>query len=1315
MTKADLPAVAPTANASAPAARSLGDGALAPSPLQLAMIRAARNGDAPWANLEQLVIHDPAPVPPAHVVARALDTLARRHPGLRLVAADGPDGEPVLVPRARFVPAMATCDWSALTPQAQEAALADWLARDRAAGIDLTASPGWRVLLADLGRQGHACVLVAHHALLDGPSLARVAAELCDLVEGRPPAGPPPPGPRDFAAALAGLSEGSQARAAALLSGFDRPTRLTAPGARAAGRMQSAGVRLGRPVAQALHERARSCGGTFALVQAVWALLLARWTGEDDVAFGLTLGGRNLIPGFEATVGCLIATLPQRVPLADLPDLDTLALRLRTRTAELRRLHAASADDLRRWAGLAPGMPLFDHVLVFSRTTVGRQAAALGCGWERRRAQLHEEGDMPLTVAVYDEPDLPIEFEFDPTAIAPARARQLLDHFGRLLAAAAAAPAGAPLGSLAMLAPAEAARLDRLARPDRAADPAPADLAAAIFGRARQRPGAPALIDGALRLSRASLAGRARALAHRMMRAVPPDGRVALSLPRGADYAAAVLAGLAARRTVVPLDPAMPAELRAELARAAGVAALVAPEALPGLPVPLLAPDAAEAAVAPDLPAPGPDAPAYVIHTSGSTGRPKGVIGRHGALAAHAAAIVAAYGLTPADRVLAVAAPGFDVALEELLPTLLAGAAVVVAGPEAMGSVGALLELVAAERVSVLNLPASLWHLLTDEMARCRLALPPSVRLVVTGSERVAPGALALWQRLAPGVRWINAYGPTEATITALAYPVEAHAPPVDPGAEVPIGRPLAHATARVLAFDGSDAPEGAPGQLWIGGEAVTLGYLDRPDETAAAFCPDPGGGPGARRYATGDRVRWRPDGALEFLGRRDRQIKLRGHRIDIEGVERALGALDGVRAVHVAADPSGGRLIAWVDGPVAQDGPEAAARLRAAAARRLSGPALPVLVVMAALPLRPNGKIDPSRLPPPPAGPARPAALPPALRAAGPGAERVAAVAAVFAEVLSADEIDPDADFRDLGGHSLAALKLAGAIESRFGRRTRTTDLYRNPTARLMAAHLDAPASGPHYVVPIQPHGTGVPFFAVHVLGEKEGLFRPLAAALGPDRPVLGLTMGPPRDPDAVRVETVAQAYFEDIQRHYPTGPLALGAVSMAAYFAFDLAQRLLAAGRDVRLLAVLDAEGPGGRPALRGRAKLAAHLRQMRRRGTGHLWSVLRARLDRLRFARDLALSGPDTVNGAVLVLANVRAVEAYRPQPYPGRIAVFRAAESFWDSPEAIAQGLGWAAVARGGLDCIDVPGNHLTILETGNVEALAAHLSRLLPPE
>jgi thioesterase domain-containing protein/acyl carrier protein len=531
--------------------------------------------------------------------------------------------------------------------------------------------------------------------------------------------------------------------------------------------------------------------------------------------------------------------------------------------------------------------------------------------------------------------------------------------------------------------------------------------------------------------------------------------------------------------------------------------------------------------------------------------------------------------------------------------------------------------------------------------------------------------------------------------------------PSVDPVADVPIGRPLAHATAHVLAFDGSLAPLGAEGTLHIGGPAVTRGYLHQPEATAEVFCPDPFGSAGARLYNTGDRARWRPDGALDFLGRRDRQVKLRGQRIDLGEIERALGQFDGVVEARVAIDAAGtdaARLIAWVTGPEMAEGRPVPAGLVENVARHMSGATRPLIVPVSGFPLKPNGKVDMAALPRP--------VLRSVAAEAGPVDAQTEAVLACLAEVLGKGATDPDMDIRDLGANSLVALRLASVLEGRFGRPVVATDLYRNPTARKIARFLETEVDVPRTVVPIQTGGTKPPFLAVHVLGEKEMLFRPLASALGPDYPVYGLTVGPPSSLSEVTVEGVARRYFEDVQKAFPQGPIALGGVSMAAYFAYELAQLLIAAGRDVRVLAAIDADGPGGRPALRGMRRLGAHMRQFLTHGIDHLAAIARSRIEARREARELANTPPDEVTGLSLVMANVHAVESYQPAPFTRPIAVFRAGDSYWDSDEALRSKLGWEPVARGGLTMVNVPGDHLTLLHAQNVGQMAQHLAMLI---
>ena len=466
---------------------------------------------------------------------------------------------------------------------------------------------------------------------------------------------------------------------------------------------------------------------------------------------------------------------------------------------------------------------------------------------------------------------------------------------------------------------------------------------------------------------------------------------------------------------------------------------------------------------------------AYVIYTSGTTGRPKGVVVPHGALANHAAAIAGAYGLRPDDRVLQFASISFDIAGEEIYPSLAPGATLVLRTPALSLEPRALVQLIDRRRLTVVNIPTPLWHEWCGELelagSRQQALLPPAgLRLVVVGTEGALPERLGAWLdglgragRSAP--RWVNAYGPTEATVTSILYAASPRrgrsvaAAPV----RVPIGRPIAGLRAYVLDARLEPVPLGSAGELCLGGAGLARGYLGRPSATAAVFVPDPFAArrpdAGGRLYRTGDLARVRPDGAIEFLGRTDDQVKIRGFRIEPGEVEAALAGHPEVREVAVVAREAGGdrRLIAYV-APRDGEEPPAADALADWLHERLPAYMVPAAFVsLAELPLTPAGKVDRERLPEP-APDAVTGERAPYLAPRTPAEE---ALAAIWSDVLEVERVGVDDDFFRLGGHSLLATRVISRVRDRLGVELPLRALFEARTVAALAPRLGAAVGG--------------------------------------------------------------------------------------------------------------------------------------------------------------------------------------------------------------------------------------------------------------
>jgi amino acid adenylation domain-containing protein len=575
---------------------------------------------------------------------------------------------------------------------------------------------------------------------------------------------------------------------------------------------------------------------------------------------------------------------------------------------------------------------------------------------------------------------------------------------------------------------------------------------------ARRDPGATAAVSDAGTLSYGDLDAAANRLARLLRRrGVAADARVAVAMERGPELAVALLAVLKAGGAYVPVDPAYPAERIRYVIRDSGAALVLCTgatrAAVAESGAEILAVDLDDERLTREDASgldgdPHPDALAYVIYTSGSTGRPKGVGVSHRALGLHNLAVAERFALAADDRAAQLTSLGFDISIEEILPTWAAGGTVVFR-PHAVAGYGSdFTAWLARERITVLNVPTAFWHAWVADLA-ADAALPPSVRLVVVGGEQARPAALGEWRRRVDArVRWINGYGPTETTVTATV-----HEPGEDDGGGIPIGRALGEARTYVLA-DGVDAVD--EGELCIGGPGVARGYLGRPALTAERFVPDPfSAEPGARMYRTGDRARWNEAGVLEFLGRLDEQVKLAGFRVEPGEVEAVLAEHPSVAHAAVIArefDGAGVRLVAYA--VPAGDGMDEGA-LRRWLRERLPAPLVPsALVVLDALPLNAHGKIDRRALP-------APAALDPLPGFAAPVGDTERAVAAAWGEVLGIPGVSADADFWALGGHSLLAMQVLSRIRQRLGAELPVRALFDAPTVRALAAAVDAARAG--------------------------------------------------------------------------------------------------------------------------------------------------------------------------------------------------------------------------------------------------------------
>ena len=895
---------------------------------------------------------------------RAFSALVERHETLRTGFPDRAGRpEPTLFPGSPTVELVAASE-----QDAQE------LAAERTnAAFDL-ATPPVRAALLELADDDHVLCLTLHHIIADGWSLGVLLDDLSALYQAEPATLPPLPvqfGDLVHDDADETYWRNRLADPPVLDLPTDRPRRANS---RRAGAFHP--FRLPGDVVDGLERVARAEGATlFMILVAAYQVLLARHTGQTDILIGTPAAGRDH-PDLEPMVGYLSRTLVLRGDLGGDPGFATV---LRATRQDV--LDALAHPDIPfERLGLDRDLtrtPLFQTMAILhSQDTDGPARDSLGDLGMRFFPDGYRQAKFELTLEAWREPDhLSAVFGYDRDLFDPATIAALTERFTTLLAGIVATP-DAPLSALPVLTADDYTVLAEL-------------------GGSLENPYTtlvPELIEHHDRIALScedtsitygELHARVGRLATSLRRqGVTAETVVGVPLGRSIDAVVAMLAVWHAGGAYLPLDPDLPRARRAELIADSGAV------------VPDLSPDEEPCPRFPN----DPENAAYVLYTSGSTGVPKGVVVEHGNLAARVGWMRDAYALGPGDRIVQLAPLGFDTHVEELYPALAAGAAVVIL-PDGGAALPELLAL--RDDITVLDLPTALFHRLTGLLDE--IAWPPGLRLVILGGEQVQAAAVARWQRRFPDVRLVNTYGPTETTVIATVTDLDDTDPP-------PIGRPLPGTLARIMDHDVL-VPPGAPGELIIGGAGVARGYVA--GALGKFFAEDD-----VRYYRTGDRVRWR-DGQLEFLGRLDDQLKVRGFRVEPAEVERQLLARPGVRQAAVTARDEA--LVAYVAGTADH------AVLAASLAEVLPSHLVPTRwVSVEELPLTRSGKVDLAALPDPDPLSHQD------FRAPETDAEEL--VASVWTEVLGVTRVGVGDDFFALGGHSLLAVRVAARLRTAIG-----------------------------------------------------------------------------------------------------------------------------------------------------------------------------------------------------------------------------------------------------------------------------------------
>jgi amino acid adenylation domain-containing protein len=1271
----------------------------------------------------------------------SLAVLISRHASLRTTF-DLYNNEPVQIVTDEMAVPFSELDLSRMASATREVALAEFLREESRRPFDLGKGPLVRFTHMRLDDQEHMLTVAMHHTVTDDWSMGIFFRELSTLYNGfssgqRPALPEIPIQYTDFAIwQRNSLSRGEFSAQLAYwkekLAGSSPNLNLPAKQARSA-KQSPRGAKLSLPISRELVEKLRMLGEAegctlFVVLLAVFEVLLARYTGEEDVVVGTVISDRDRRE-LESLVGFLTNTVVLRATVSADYSFKQVLRQVRGLVPEAHKNKDIPFEHLVR--ELRPDRinihaPLFQVSFTLQNAYEGFLS-------------LNDTQVEPVAVdngtAIFDLSFVPeqsaeglnITLQYNTELFEESTIRRMAEHYQRLVDRFITNP-DQRVSEVCLLTGQERQQVLNDWNATLREYPRGKTIHELFQQQVQRTPEAVAVIDEHQELSYQELNRRANRLANYLKSlAVGPDVLVGICLERSAEMIVSLLAAMKAGGAYVPLDPASPPERLGYLIDQSGMTVAITQEELAsslGLRIKhKVCLDAAterqmiEAQNEENLSgAASGKQLAYMICTSGSTGMPKGVMIEHESVLNLTEALGATIYNDPVfdrQRISLNGPLAFDTSVKQIIQ-LLSGHTLCIVPESARLDPAAFAEFSCRTAIDVLDCtPTQLAALLASGEFAGSGRMP---RTVLVGGEAVHP---KLWSQLLKlqETTFYNLYGPTECSVDSTVCRI------APPQAVPRIGQPVANTQAYILDPRLEPMPVGVVGELYIGGAGLARGYLGRPDLTAERFVPDPFGKPGGRLYRTGDLARWQADATIEFLGRVDHQVKVRGYRIEMEEIEAVLGQHEQVQqcAVRTYEDERGEkRLIGYMvvkaePAPTSHD-------LRGFLREKLPDYMVPsAFVALPGLPVGANGKVDRQALPVSEAY-----QLSRDERQVYPRDGTELYLKAIWEEVLGTADIGINDDFFELGGHSLMAIILAAQIGNAYQTRLSVRTIFENPTIAALSAFIRQTITfaPPSSVIPIQPRGARRPFFCAHSGGGLVNCYMALARHLGPDRPFYGLQshgLDEGQEP-VTRIEDMAALYIRDLRKIQAGGPYQIGGWCLGATVAYEMAQQLTDMGETISLLAIFD-EMPGSHPIEHPLTRDDVDAAEKERikdmlAGKGISAEVLAA----LAFDQQLELllqkykaSGniPSDVALAQcrrflrVWVTNDEARKRYHYRPFAGRVTLFRSNLS--GSNERMSR---WQALALGGLDEYQFPVAHDQFVDETNAQSLAEALSQCM---